>query len=175
MDIGATLCRPRNPAAHRARSLEIVRRSAQALPRPTLGVPSRRRNRGGKAGVSSPPFRWGLSARRRPAHGLLASTIELPGTPWTAEGPIGELANAAPVAAHWRRLPGEVEQVFTHFALSLTVYAADFEGGAPGRLFLGRAQHGRLGGFSSMMRKAGRARPHPGLGWIVMERSGHRG
>jgi A/G-specific adenine glycosylase len=93
-------------------------------------------------------------ARRRPAHGLLASTIELPGTPWTNKGPNGELANAAPVAAHWRRLPGEVEQVFTHFALSLTVYAADFEGGAPGGCFWVAPNTVASAGFSSMMRKA---------------------
>ena len=49
--------------------------------------------------------------RRRPARGLLASTVELPGTPWTSDGPKGELASLGPVVASWRRLPGAVEQV----------------------------------------------------------------
>jgi A/G-specific adenine glycosylase len=93
-------------------------------------------------------------ARRRPPHGLLASTVELPGTPWTAEGPDGGLAGAAPVAACWRRLPGEVEQVFTHFALRLTVYAAEFDGGAPAGCFWIKPDAVRAAGFSSMMRKA---------------------
>ncbi len=31
----------------------------------------------------------------------------------------------APFAASWRRLPGEVEQAFTHFTLRLTLYAAE--------------------------------------------------
>jgi A/G-specific adenine glycosylase len=93
-------------------------------------------------------------ARRRPPHGLLASTLELPGTLWTAEGPGEVVQGAAPVVAHWRRLPGEVEQVFTHFALRLTVYAAEFEGGAPaGCSWVGSDAVGAAG-FSAMMRKA---------------------
>ena len=93
-------------------------------------------------------------ARRRPPHGLLASTIELPGTPWTNKGPGGALAGAAPVAARWRRLPGEVEQVFTHFALRLTVYAAEFDGGVPAGCFWVAPDAVPTVGFSSMMRKA---------------------
>ena len=93
-------------------------------------------------------------ARRRPAHGLLASTVELPGTPWTSEGPGDGVAGAAPFVAGWRRLPGAVEQVFTHFALTLTVYAATFEGGAPdGHFWVTREAVGEAG-FSSVMRKA---------------------
>jgi A/G-specific adenine glycosylase len=155
MDIGATLCRPRNPAcascplardcaAFRAGAPEAYPRRAEpkAKPRRQGAVFFARRSDGA------------FLARRRPAHGLLASTIELPGTPWTNKGPNGELANAAPVAARWRRLPGEVEQIFTHFALSLTVYAADFEGGAPGGCFWVAPNAVASAGFSSMMRKA---------------------
>jgi A/G-specific adenine glycosylase len=58
------------------------------------------------------------------------------------------------VAARWRRLPGQVEQVFTHFALSLVVYAGAYEGGAPDRHFwLMRDAVGEAG-FSNVMRKA---------------------
>ncbi len=92
-------------------------------------------------------------ARRRPPHGLLASTVELPGTPWTNEGPGGAWAGAAPVAARWRRLPGAVNQVFTHFALRLTVYAAAFDGAAPnGHFWVARDAVGEAG-FSNVMRK----------------------
>jgi A/G-specific adenine glycosylase len=155
MDIGATICRPRNPdcglcplardcAAFRAGAPEAYPRrdGAKVRPRRQGAVFFARRSDGA------------FLARRRPAHGLLASTIELPGTPWTNKGPNGELANAAPVAARWRRLPGEVEQIFTHFALSLTVYAADFEGGAPGGCFWVAPNAVASAGFSSMMRKA---------------------
>ena len=73
MDIGATLCRPRNPACGSARSLEIARRSALGPPRRTPGAPRRRRGRAGKARFSSPavptaPF--SLAAVRRTAFSL---------------------------------------------------------------------------------------------------------
>ncbi|MGB7976192.1 MAG: NUDIX domain-containing protein, partial [Roseiarcus sp.] len=93
-------------------------------------------------------------ARRRPPRGLLASTIELPGTPWTSTSADGEPAGAAPVDALWRRLPGDVEQVFTHFALRLVVYAGEFEGGAPDGCFWVKPDAVGAAGFSSMMRKA---------------------
>ena len=92
--------------------------------------------------------------RRRPARGLLASTVELPGTPWTSDGPKGELASLGPVVASWRRLPGAVEQVFTHFALTLVVYAGAFEGGAPEGHFWVAPDALAEAGFSSAMRKA---------------------
>ncbi len=155
MDIGATLCRPRNPdcaacplaqdcAAFQAGAPKAYPRRGKAKPRPNRrgAVFFARRSDGA------------FLARRRPPHGLLASTIELPGTPWTSKDAGGGLAGAAPVAAHWRRLPGEVEQVFTHFALSLTVYAAEFDGGAPAGCFWIKPDAVGAAGFSSMMRKA---------------------
>ena len=155
MDIGATLCRPRNPACSLCPLAEDCaafqtgvpdayprREEAKARPRRQGAVFFARRSDGA------------FLARRRPPHGLLASTLELPGTLWTAEGPGDAVHVAAPVVAHWRRLPGEVEQVFTHFALKLTVYAAEFEGGAPaGCSWIGSDAVGAAG-FSAMMRKA---------------------
>ena len=155
MDIGATLCRPRNPvcgacplaqdcAAFQTGAPEAYPRRAAAKPRPSRrgAVFFARRSDGA------------FLARRRPPHGLLASTIELPGTAWTEKDAGGALATAAPVAARWRRLPDEVEQVFTHFALSLTVYAAEFEGAAPAGCFWIKPDAVGAAGFSSMMRKA---------------------
>jgi A/G-specific adenine glycosylase len=155
MDIGATLCRPRNPACGScplARDCAAFqagvpdayprRDEAKARPRRQGAVFFARRSDGA------------FLARRRPPHGLLASTLELPGTLWTTEGPGDAVHAAAPVVAHWRQLPGEVEQVFTHFALKLTVYAAEFEGGAPaGCSWIGCDAVGTAG-FSAMMRKA---------------------
>ena len=155
MDIGATICRPRNPdcpscplrsdcGAFRTGSPEAYppRAGAKAKPRREGAVFFARRADGA------------FLARRRPAHGLLASTVELPGTPWTSKGPRGELADLGPVIASWRRLPGTVEQVFTHFALTLTVYAGTFGGGAPDGLFWVTPEAVGEAGFSSAMRKA---------------------
>jgi A/G-specific adenine glycosylase len=155
MDIGATLCRPRRPAcgscplaqdcaAFQAGAPEAYPRrpEAKARPRRQGAVFFARRSDGA------------FLARRRPPHGLLASTIELPGKVWTSKGSDGGPAGAAPVVARWRRLPGGVEQVFTHFALRLTVYAAEFEGGAPAGCFWVTPDAVSTAGFSSMMRKA---------------------
>ena len=155
MDIGATLCRPRAPAcgacplapdcaAFRAGTPEAYPRRAENKARPSRrgAVFFARRSDGA------------FLACRRPPRGLLASTIELPGTPWTSKGSDGGLAEAAPVSARWRRLPGEVGQVFTHFALSLTVYAAEFDGAAPAGCFWVEPEAVAAAGFSSMMRKA---------------------
>jgi A/G-specific adenine glycosylase len=155
MDIGATICRPRNPdCAHcpLVQDCAAFRTAApEAYPR--------------RAGAKIKPCREGavffarrsddaFLARRRAPHGLLASTVELPGTPWTNEGPREGSHSATPVAARWRRLPGTVGQVFTHFALKLTVYAAAFEGAAPeGHFWVPRNAVGEAG-FSNMMRKA---------------------
>jgi A/G-specific adenine glycosylase len=155
MDIGATVCRPRNPVcgscplaqdctAFRSGIPEAYPRRAEAKARP------RRQGAVFFARRSDGAF----LARRRPPHGLLASTIELPGTPWTSKRADGGLADATPVAARWRRLPGEVEQVFTHFALRLTIYAAEFDGGAPAGCFWVAPDAVGTAGFSAMMRKA---------------------
>ena len=37
----------------------------------------------------------------------------------------------APMRADWRRVDGTVEHVFTHFALTLTVYRAELTGESP--------------------------------------------
>jgi A/G-specific adenine glycosylase len=155
MDIGATLCRPRSPdcdactlgpdcAAFQGGVPEAYPRRVKAKARPS---------RQGAVFFARRPD-GAFLARRRPPRGLLASTVELPGTPWTNQGPDGGLAGAAPVVAPWRRLPGEVEQVFTHFALRLTVYAAEFDGGAPAGCFWVKPDAVGAAGFSSMMRKA---------------------
>ncbi len=155
MDIGATICRPRNPDCH---SCPLAQDCAafqtgepEAYP-PRAGAKARPRREG--AVFFAHRSDGAFLARRRPAHGLLASTVELPGTPWTSEGPRGELANLGPVIASWRRLPGTVEQVFSHFALTLTVYAGAFEDGAPDGHFWVTPEAVGEAGFSSAMRKA---------------------
>ncbi len=155
MDIGATICRPRNPdcsacplnevcAALRSGAPEAYPRRAEAQVRPQRRgtVFFARRTNGA------------FLARRRPSRGLLASTVELPGTPWTSEGPGGAWRDAAPVAARWRRLPDAVEQVFTHFALTLTIYAAAVEAAAPDGCFWVSPDSVGEAGFSNVMRRA---------------------
>ncbi len=95
-------------------------------------------------------------ARRRPPAGLLGSTMELPGGVWKI-GEIAEVtADEAPFEASWRRLPGFVEHIFTHFSLKLALFAApaDFEGQPPEGLRWIAPDRLTTSGFSSLMRKA---------------------
>jgi A/G-specific adenine glycosylase len=154
MDIGATLCRPRNPACSACPLAPDCAALQSGVPEayPRRGEAKARPRRQG-AVFFARRADGAFLARRRPPHGLLASTIELPGTPWTSEGPDDHLVDVAPVITLWRRLTGEVEQLFTHFALRLTVYAGEFEGSAPTGYFWVAPDTVKGAGFSSMMRK----------------------
>ena len=155
MDIGAMICRPRAPDCGRCPLAPdcAAFRAGDPEAYPRRGAKKARPRRAG-AVFFARRLDGAFLARRRPPRGLLASTVELPGTPWTSEGPDEALAVSAPVSAPWRRLQGEVEQVFTHFALQLTVYAAPFEGGAPEGCFWVAREGVAAAGFSNMMRKA---------------------
>jgi A/G-specific adenine glycosylase len=134
MDLGATVCTPRNPACERCpwrgfcaahsqgRTAELPRREAKPA-RPTW--------RGMAFWTARPD--GAVLLRRRPEQGLLGGMIELPSTPWRAR-PWGLAAalRHAPVTADWRRLPGVVHHGFTHFALEIVVLAAEAGGRADG-------------------------------------------
>ena len=133
MDLGATVCTPRNPACE--------------------ACPLRPECRAGKAGkaerypVKGPkkvrPLRhgwvfWarrgdgGILLRRRPEKGLLGGMMEFPSTGWRQRAwTAAEAAGQAPLSGHWRPLEGVVRHTFTHFRLELTVLAADVKGRAP--------------------------------------------
>ena len=155
MDIGAAICRPRSPLCAACPLSEdcAARRSGapQAFPRPPTGRP--KPSRAGAAFFARRSD-GAFLARRRPPRGLLASTVELPGTAWTNEGPGEYWRSDVPVAACWRRLPGAVEQTFTHFALRLTVFVACFDGSAPAGLFWVAPDAVAEAGLSNVMRKA---------------------
>ena len=123
------------------------------------GLPAPRRSEGKTAparrGVFRPPLRRRLSRSPPPASRPSRLDHRVAGhRHGRTKARVTSSAGAAPVAARWRRLPGEVEQVFTHFALRLTVYAAEFEGGAPAGCFWVTPDAVGAAGFSSMMRKA---------------------
>ena len=88
---------------------------------------------------------------RRPPKGLLGGMLGLPTSDWRAEAwSDAEAIAAAPVAASWRDL-GAVEHVFTHFSLTLRVFAAEGDGD-----FVWTPREG-LGALPSVFLKAARA------------------
>lgn len=121
MDLGATVCTPRNPRC----DICPVRGwcAAQATP-DTARFPR-------KAAKAVRPVRYGTAFRlevanhvllvRRPARGLLGGMRALPSTDWASVAP--DWHTAVPVVADWR-IAGEVRHVFTHFELRLSVATA---------------------------------------------------
>jgi len=158
MDLGATICTPRSPACALCPLRSDCRAHAEGI---SPQLPAR-------APKPERPQRWGAAfvalrsdghvlLRRRPENGLLGGMMEPPGTAWQGE----KLSRAqalrdAPLAARWRRSPVPVTHTFTHFHLTLDVFAgqvgADTTAPAPCRWVATEA----LGetALPSVMRKA---------------------
>lgn len=112
MDLGATICTPRNPSCGicPVASDCAARRDAESYPKkaPKRAKPDRQ-------GVA-----WWIEAEgavwlvTRPAKGLLGGMRALPGCDWQGAAP------EPPVRGDWQRL-GRVTHVFTHFRLTLDI------------------------------------------------------
>ncbi len=129
MDLGATICTPRNPACGICPLMDhcAARRAgtAAALPRKTR--------------KPAKPIRFGIAylgqrvdgawlMERRPERGLLGGMLGWPGSDWR-EAPATE---APPLRARWHPVPGEVRHTFTHFHLRLALRVARLPMEAPG-------------------------------------------
>ena len=126
MDLGATVCLPKSPDCKPCPVRKFCR--ASRLERPDM-FPIKPK----KAAL---PRRAGhvyvlidrdnrIMTETRPPKGLLGGMLGLPTTVWVQAparaGPAVDAASPAfPVPADWQK-QGEVEHVFTHFSLSLTV------------------------------------------------------
>jgi len=123
MDLGATICTPRSPACSlcplNADCLAFKTGIAATLPR-RAAKPARPERAGAAFVLISD--RGNVLVRRRPPKGLLGGMLELPSSPWGA--PPERPLDHAPQTARWARATGQVEHVFTHFRLTLDVYAA---------------------------------------------------
>jgi A/G-specific adenine glycosylase len=125
MDLGATICRPKAPLCERcplsANCAALAGGSPETYPR--RSAKADRPRRFGAAFLLLRGDEVGLV--RRPPKGLLGGMLALPtsdwrATPWTP----AEVRAAAPAAGAWRQV-GEIEHVFTHFALTLQVWRAE--------------------------------------------------
>jgi A/G-specific adenine glycosylase len=123
MDLGATVCRPKAPLCDRCPIAEACAALAEGDPEtyPRKTAKAERPRRHGLAYVLTRGAAVGLV--RRPDKGLLGGMLALPSSDW-GERPAA-LAGA-PVAAPWRPA-GQIEHVFTHFALTLQVMRAEGE------------------------------------------------
>lgn len=127
MDLGATICTPRNPSCARcpwnARCAGLASGLAPVLPykAPKKTKPTRR-----GAAFFVQREDGAILLRKRPAKGLLGGMTEVPGSEWIESG-TPDLNSDRPVDASWVRVPGIVRHTFTHFHLELAVYLARVE------------------------------------------------
>ena len=135
MDLGATLCTPRKPACAlcpwHADCAAAARGDAATFPRKT-----RKRTGALRRGAAFVVIRRDghVLVRSRAPGGLLGGMTEVPGSAWQPDLDARDMLAAAPrlprVRCAWRRVPGVVTHVFTHFPLELAVYTTAVRAGA---------------------------------------------
>lgn len=124
MDLGATVCRPKNPECD-------ICVWAFACDARKAGNPETYPRKVKKAKL---PERFGAAfylendgevlMRQRPDKGLLGGMMEFPGTDWTDEKPDTDVwLGQAPAVKNWE-YAGDIVHVFTHFRLYISVYRA---------------------------------------------------
>jgi A/G-specific adenine glycosylase len=137
MDLGAILCSPKRPACvlcpWNDACVARARGEQETFPRK---APKREGclRRGAAFVVLRADGR--VLLRQRPDKGLLAAMTEVPGSVWSHDFDGSHALRHAPrFKTKWRKLPGVVRHVFTHFPLELTVFVAQVPRGT-------RAPHG---------------------------------
>ncbi len=128
MDLGASLCSPKKPACAFCPWADVCIARAHGTQEifPRKAPKREGRLRRGAAFVVLRADGCVL-LRQRPDKGLLAKMTEVPGSDWSHDFNVTQARNCAPrlrAGIKWRRLPGVIAHVFTHFPLELTVFIA---------------------------------------------------
>jgi A/G-specific adenine glycosylase len=126
MDLGATICTPKRPACALCPFMTWCKARQAGLQEtfPRKAPKAKRPLRKGVAFWITRPDGWVL-VRKRPDKGLLGGMTEIPSSVWSEDFDATSAAGHAPLKAKWRKLPGEVSHGFTHFELTVNVFAAD--------------------------------------------------
>ena len=134
MDLGATICTPANPACALCPWMDACaarrRGDPQSFPRKVRKREGRLRRGAAFVAVRADGF---VLVRTRPPKGLLGGMTEVPTTLWSHDFDHAGALNEAPLIArakNWRRVPGVVTHVFTHFPLELSVHVGAVPRGA---------------------------------------------
>jgi A/G-specific adenine glycosylase len=118
MDLGATICTPRNPAC---RSCPIsafcaAQKAGAAAQFPVKSAKTAKPRRTGTAyWIEKDSHVW---LTKRPDRGMLAGMRALPDDGWSAQQ---NGTAIPPIAANWQMMNACVQHVFTHFSLTLSV------------------------------------------------------
>ena len=121
MDLGATICTPRNPAC-RICPWRPACRARQARTAPELPKKTPKKKKPTRHGIAYVARRkadgaWLLETR--PDQGLLGGMLGWPGSDWS-ENPMP----APPITADWTELAAQARHTFTHFHLNLAIMTA---------------------------------------------------
>ena len=125
MDLGAVICRPKAALCDRCPLAAACAGRASGAPEtyPRKSTKAERPHRYGVAYVLTRGSEVALV--RRPPKGLLGGMLALPTSDWrAARWSEAEALAAAPAPAPWRGV-GEVDHVFTHFSLTLSLLRAE--------------------------------------------------
>ena len=136
MDLGATICTPKRPACALCPWMKVCvarrRGDPEAFPRKARKREGRLR-RGAAFVVLRADGR--VLLRSRAPKGLLGGMTEVPTTIWAHDFDETRALLEAPrwpgVKSRWRRMPGVVRHVFTHFPLELSVYVTEVAARTP--------------------------------------------
>jgi A/G-specific adenine glycosylase len=163
MDLGATICTSRKPACALCPWMRIckarVRGQQEAFP---VKVPKEKGNLRRGAAFVVVRADAAVLVQTRPTKGLLGGMTEVPTSEWLHDFDAKDALSAAPVLSprqneklKWRRIPGTVKHVFTHFPLELDVYRAEHPGknAAPAGTRWLPIEDLAGGAFPSVMRK----------------------
>ncbi|GJE16781.1 A/G-specific adenine glycosylase [Methylobacterium marchantiae] len=126
MDLGSTICTPKRPACALCPWMAPCEARALGL-QETFPRKIKKAKGVGRFGAAFVAIRSGDEAvllRTRPPEGLLGAMAEPPTSAWESDYEIAQALLDAPLDARWKRLPGVVRHVFTHFPLELTVFVA---------------------------------------------------
>jgi len=126
MDLGATICTPKKPACALCPWTDACAGRQRGDPeRFPVKAPKREGLRRRGAAFIVRRADGFVLMRTRPPKGLLGGMSEVPTTAWTHDFDETRALEEAPrlPRARWRRIPGVVTHVFTHFPLELVVYS----------------------------------------------------
>ncbi|HEY2186165.1 MAG TPA: NUDIX domain-containing protein, partial [Xanthobacteraceae bacterium] len=136
MDLGAAICTPKRPACVLCPWMEDClsrkRGDPETFPRKVRSPKGELRRGAAFVLVRADNA---ILLRNRPPKGLLGGMAEVPTGNWTPQfnetAALADAPRPQRATLRWRRVPGAVEHVFTHFPLRLTVYKASADNGTP--------------------------------------------
>ncbi len=125
MDLGATICTPKRPVCALCPWSDACLARARGIEE-SLPVKAPKKDRPLRRGAAFWAERGNGSVLivKRPPRGLLGGMDGVWLTPLKEDIDPADAREHAPFKARWNRISGEVEHVFTHFRLKLTVFTA---------------------------------------------------